>query len=214
PTFNFASVPRVQGRDPLWADPLLAEASARPDGLLGDASHGRRELLGTGLLDAKPEQVIRISGPTWLPLLAAIALAVLLACFIAKAYWFALALVVPLLALLWRWAWTTGHPGAPAMLDAAPGMTLPSQYAARNAPGWWALVISLLVDGSLFASLVFSYFYLWLGTEAWPPAGLGMSTLAVAAAALALLVACAGATHLAVRALRHDNRPAATLCWL
>src|SRR5690606_36690916 len=75
-------------------------------------------------------------------------------------------------------------------------------------------VISLLVDGSLFASLVFSNFYLWLGTETWPPAGLGMSTLAVAAAALALLVACAGATHLAVRALRHDNRPAATLCWL
>ncbi|MEN1957620.1 cytochrome c oxidase subunit I [Luteimonas changyuni] len=214
PNFNFASVPQVQGRDPLWADPLLAEASARPDGLLGDASHGRREVLGTGLLDAKPEQVIRISGPTWLPLLAAIALAVVLACFIAKAYWFALATVVPLLALLWRWAWTTGHPGAPAMLEAGPGMTLPSQYAARNAPGWWALVISLLVDGSLFASLVFSYFYLWLGTEAWPPAGLGASSTGLAVVALVLLLACAAATRFAVRALRRDDRRVAALCWL
>src|SRR5690606_40178202 len=34
PNFNFASIPRVQGRDPLWADPLLADASARPGGLL------------------------------------------------------------------------------------------------------------------------------------------------------------------------------------
>src|SRR5690606_805475 len=104
PHYNFASIPRVQGRDPLWADPLLADAAARPDGLLGDARHGHRELLGTSLLDARPEQVIRISGPTWLPLLAALALAALLACFIAKLYWAALAMALPLLALLGRWA--------------------------------------------------------------------------------------------------------------
>src|SRR5690606_21217188 len=61
PAYAFASVARVQGRDPLWADPMLADAVARPDGLLGDARHGVRELIGTSLLDARPEQVIRIS---------------------------------------------------------------------------------------------------------------------------------------------------------
>ena len=214
PNFNFASIPRVQGRDPLWADPLLPEASARTDGLLGDARHGHREVLGTRLLDARPEQVIRVSSSTWMPLLAALALAVLLACFIAKAYWAALLLVLPLLALLCRWAWTTGHPGAPATLEAAPGLLLPSQYAARNAPGWWALVMSLLVDGSLFASLVFAYFYLWLGSEAWPPAGMAVAGWPAALAALALLPACAGGVAFATRALRRGAMGRAIAGWL
>src|SRR5690606_33046876 len=175
-------------------------------GLIGDARHGVRELVGSSLLDARPEQVIRVSGPTWLPLLAALALAALLACFIAKLYWLALLLVPPLLALLWRWAWTTGDPGGPDAVEAEPGLVLPTQGAARNAPGWWALVMSLLVDGSLFASLVFSYFYLWLGTEAWPPAGIGIAGWPAAIAALALLLACAATARFATRALRSNAR--------
>ncbi|MGY0610856.1 cytochrome c oxidase subunit I [Luteimonas sp. A501] len=214
PNFNFASVPRVQGRDPLWADPLLAEASARPDGLLGDARHGVRELIGTSLLDARPEQVIRVSGPTWMPLLAALVLAALLACFIAKLYWAALVMLPPLLALLWRWAWTTGDPGGPDAVEAEPGLVLPTQGAARNAPGWWALVMSLLVDGSLFASLVFSYFYLWLGTQAWPPPGIGIADWPAALASLALLLGCAGATWFAARALRRGAARQAAAGWI
>ena len=214
PNFNFASVPRVQGRDALWADPMLAEATSRPDGLLGDARHGVRELIGSSLLDARPEQVIRVSGPTWLPLVAALVLAMLLACFIAKLYWLALAMALPLFAVFWRWAWTTGDPGGPDAVDAEPGLVLPTQGAARNAPGWWALVMSLLVDGSLFASLVFSYFYLWLGTEAWPPAGIAIAGWPAMLTSLALLLACAGAAQFATRALRSDARGRAAAGWL
>ena len=214
PNFNFASVPRVQGRDPLWADPLLAEASARPGGLLGDARHGVRELLGTSLLDARPEQVIRVSGPTWMPLLAALVLAALLACFIAKLYWAALAMLPPLLAVLWRWAWTTGDPGGPDAVEAEPGLALPTQGAARNAPGWWALVMSLLVDGSLFASLVFSYFYLWLGADTWPPAGIGIAGWPAMLASLALLLACAASTRFAARALGRGHATQAATGWI
>src|SRR5690606_17868036 len=66
----------------------------------------------------------------------------------------------------------------------------PVQYACRNAPGWWALVVSLLIDGSLFASLVFAYFYLWLGTEAWPPAPMHAGADPTAWVALVLLGGC------------------------
>ncbi len=215
PDFNFASVPRVQGRDPLWADPRLAEATQRPDGLLGEARHGVRELIGSSILDARPEQVIRISGPTRLPLLAALVLAALLAAFLAKLYWLAAAIALPLLALLWRWAWTTGDPGGPDAVEAEPGLVLPTQYAARNAPGWWALVMSLLVDGSLLASLVFSSFYLWLGTDAWPPdgIGIGIASWPASLAALVLLLACAAATRLAARALRQGAPARAARRW-
>jgi len=202
PAYNFASVPEVQDRYPLWCDRTLAARSRCTDGLLGRAPDGRRELLGTGILDAAPEQVIRISHSTLLPLLAALAVAAVLACFLAKWYLASLLLLAPLLVLLLRWAWTTGDPQAPATVEAGPGLRLPTQYACRNAPGWWALVVTLLIDGSLFASLVFAYFYLWLGAEAWPPAGAGTAG-GMAWLALLPLAACGLAAALAMRALAH-----------
>ncbi|WP_101927321.1 MULTISPECIES: cytochrome c oxidase subunit I [Luteimonas] len=196
PNYNFASVPHVDGRYPLWDRPAIADETRRTDGLLGEAHDGQRELLGTGIQSAQPEQVIRISQSTWLPLVGALMIAVLLTGFIASQYWVSLLMLVPLLGLFLRWAWTTGHRDAPDDIEVAPGLRLPTQYSARNAPGWWALVASLLIDGSLFASLVFAYFYLWLGAPVWPPAGSTIPDLPVAVAALAaLLVAWFAATR-------------------
>ncbi|GHA79233.1 cytochrome c oxidase subunit I [Cognatilysobacter bugurensis] len=200
PMYNFASVPTVTSACPLWDRPQLMEEVARPDGLLADASHGRRELLGTHLLSAEPEQVIRISGSSAVPLVAALSIAALLAAFLGKQYVLAAIALLPMLAAFGHWLWTTGDRRAPVQLQAAPGLTLPVQSAARNAPGWWALVIALLIDGSLFASLVFSYFYLWLGAESWPPASGGIGAIAVPLLALVTLAAAVPATLIARRA--------------
>jgi len=203
PNYNFVSAPRVEGRYPLWEQPGIGEETRRPDGLLADASHGRREILGTGILSAVPEQVIRISHSTWLPLLSALTLAVLLAAFLAKQFLWSALMILPLLGLFARWLWTTGDRRAPALIDAGQGLTLPMQLGARNAPGWWAMVIALLIDGSLFASLVFAYFYLWLGAETWPPHGTGADLL-LPAVALALLLA----SEATMRWARHGQRRA------
>ena len=48
-------------------------------------------------------------------------------------------------------------------------LRLPTQAASPGAPGQWGMLIFLLVDGALYASLVFAYFYLWLDAPAWPP---------------------------------------------
>ncbi|MBX3725157.1 MAG: cytochrome c oxidase subunit I [Xanthomonadales bacterium] len=207
PTYNFASIPVVDDREPLWRDPGLAQASAGTTGLLGDPAGGRRELLGTGMISGAPEQVVRISGSTWLPLVAAANIAVLLACFIAKLYLLAATLLVPLVAVFLRWAWTTGDRHAPLRIEAAPGVALPSQAACSQAPGWWGLVISLLIDGSLFASLVFAYFYLWLGAETWPGPGSETGALALPVLALVLLIGAGLAARLALRGNDRD-RPA------
>src|SRR5690606_15533205 len=42
-----------------------------------------RELLGTGIVSARPEQVVFLSSSSWLPLACAGVVALLLACFIA-----------------------------------------------------------------------------------------------------------------------------------
>src|SRR5690606_24732180 len=154
-------------------DPGLAARVDRTDGLLGDPARGRRELLGTGIVSARPEQVVFLSSSSWFPLASAGVITLLLACFIAGWYLAAALCLVPLVALSCAWAWTTGFPGAPLEVEAGQGVALPSQYACRNAPGWWAVVVTMLIVGSLFASLVFAYFYLWLGSEGWPPEGMG-----------------------------------------
>ena len=211
PNYNFASVPVVADRYPLWHDRGLAARTADAGGLLGDPASGRREALGSSILGALPEQVIRLSGSTWQPLLAALTIAALLGCFIAKVYLGSALLLAVLLVQVLVWAWTTGDRHAPDRVPAAPGLALPVQYACRNAPGWWALVISLLVDGSLTASLVFAYFYLWLGSDAWPPAGMHAGAGAAAWTALALLGLCWAAAASSAPVLRRGGGGA--LAW-
>ena len=204
PNYNFASAPHVEDAYPLWHDRGLAARIARTDGLLGDPARGRRELLGTGIVSARPEQVVFLSGSSWLPLASAAVITVLLACFIAGWYLPAAICVLPLAALFCAWAWNTGWRGAPVSVDAGGGLSLPSQYACRNAPGWWAIVVTMLIVGSLFASLVFAYFYLWLGSDGWPPPGMGDAAPGalhwLALALLAFAGLCGAVATAAVRA--------------
>ena len=205
PAYNFASLPVVADRYPLWQDRGLAARTADAAGLLGDPASGRRESMGTSILGGVPEQVIRLPGSSWQPLLAALAIAALLACFIARLYLGSTLMLLVLLGQFGAWAWATGDRDAPATVQAGPRLELPVQHACRNAPGWWALVVSLLIDGSLFASLVFAYFYLWLGTDAWPPAPMHAGADAPAWIALALLGICWIAAAASARLMRRGD---------
>ncbi|QDH71125.1 cytochrome c oxidase subunit I [Marilutibacter alkalisoli] len=207
PNYNFASIPVVGARYPLWHDRNLAARTVDTGGLLGDPRSGRRELLGTGPVSAKPEQVVFLSSSSWWPLVCAMLIASMLAFFIAGYYLLSAACLLPLAGGFLAWMWTTGHRHAPLRVDAGSGLSLPPQSASRNAPGWWAVVITMLIDGSLFASLVFAYFYLWLGAGAWPPAGTGDPRLTWGSlAALALLAACWACSHFAGRAFLGGRR--------
>ena len=204
PVYNFISIPAVIHRDPLWQDPTLPATIRDGRGFLAGAPRGVREILGTSLRAAVPEQVIRVSGSTWIPLVAALTLTLVLALFIAKLFLLAVIAFMGTIAVLLRWTWTTGDPGVPAEVDAggegAQRLVLPTQSASRQSPGWWGTAMLLLVDGSLFASLVFAYFYLWLGAPEWPPAGQAVPALGPPALAMLLLLGSGIAIHLAVRA--------------
>ena len=69
----------------------------------------------------------------------------------------------------------------------------------QRSPAWAGAIVFLLVDAALFASLVYSYFYLWTVAEVWPPSGyrpiLDVPALVGAVLLLACLPAAVAAQH-------------------
>src|SRR5690606_34714422 len=123
---------------------------------------------------------IRVSDSSWLPLIAALTTAGVFIGLLGKWPWLAFTALLATLAVVLRWAWTTGDRHAPDRLEAGGGLALPIQYAAENAPGWWGLMVFLCADATAFAALLFGYLYLWLPAGQWPPAGIALPPWPVA----------------------------------
>lgn len=215
PPYNFVSTPVITDRDPLWQKPQLQQELDAGKGLLPGAPRGVREVLGTSLRAANPEQVIRLPGSSWIPLVAALTLTCVLGFFIAGLYPLAALAFAGTLVALWRWIWTTGDTDAPTIINAAPAggepLNLPTQGASGESPGWWGTAIYLLVDGSLYAAVVFAYFYTWLGAPHWPPEGHALPGLLVPALGFLFITASSVAIEQALRANRlgkaHSSQP-------
>ena len=58
-----------------------------------------------------------------------------------------------------------------AVIDMRDDHLLPPPSNPKDQVGWWGMVIFLLNEGALFASLISSYFYLGVENRFWPPAG-------------------------------------------
>jgi cytochrome c oxidase subunit I+III len=171
PPYNFASLPVIRDREPLWADPSVAQRSASGQEFLGHTDVRQRETMMTGVLRAEPEHVIVLPGNTWTPFVAALFTALFFASFLAKLYWMAAGGAALAVAALFVWAWQGGSREPDISIQAAEGCRLRLHYASANSPGWWGTLISLLADATVFASLMFSYFYLWTVSPHWPPEG-------------------------------------------
>ncbi|MEX0900132.1 MAG: cytochrome c oxidase subunit I [Gammaproteobacteria bacterium] len=194
PVYNFVSIPTIASRDPLWDEPLLTERLAEGQGFLRGAPRGTREMLGTSMRAGAPELVVEISGSTWLPLGTAIALFAAIVMFMVKWYWVSGGLLLVVLALVLAWLWTTGDRLQRREIDADP-LVLPTQAGSIHAPGLWGTAVFVLVSGTLLASLVFAYFYLWLDADAWPPVGQGALPMVLGGAALIALLGAGALLH-------------------
>ncbi|QBQ55718.1 cytochrome c oxidase subunit I [Nitrosococcus wardiae] len=211
PPYNFASQPLIEDRYPLWHKPALEEQVERGAYFLGDANVQRRETLMTGTLRAKPEQIAVLAGNTWTPLITAIFTLLFFIGFLAQIYWFAaIGLALALTALLF-WAWQGGDKSHEATLEAGCGYHLPIHFSCQQSPGWWGMLITLVVNIALFGSLIFAYFYLWTVSPAWPPAGYRDIDLLLPSIGMAMLLASGGAIYWGgaenrIRHPRHNKR--------
>jgi cytochrome c oxidase subunit I+III len=169
PPYNFASLPAVRTRHPLHDDPQLHRSIAAGEHGLPTAKHGRREIFGSDAITGRVREIIHLPTNSWLPLLAALSLAVVCVSLLVRAYEFALLGVAGAAVFMLRWSWVNGaHPNmAPLTPDEPADPPLHSRTC--DGPGLWGMVVTLMANGTLYLSLLFGWFYLWTVAPEWAP---------------------------------------------
>ena len=160
--WGIRSIPRIESRYPLWDQKHLAKDVNAGRFYLPDAEEGRRESLVTSVLDAHPEQVLRVSGKSYVTIVTALSLG---AVFIGLTFhWWIATAVAALLCfcaiIYWLWTGTGEIPEKPEKAIGL-GLSLPLYASGPASVGWWAMFITMVGDSTAFASLVFGYFFYW-----------------------------------------------------
>ena len=203
PLDNYAarSIPRVESAYPLWDRPGLREEVDSGQHYLPGTVTGVRETIVTSARDARPEFILRLPGPSWLPLLAGVGTAIFFFALTVKWTWVAIAGVALAVGCIVKWLWDSDPPTSARRFPVGGGIELADYMAGARSTSFWAMGVLVLVNGTVFASLVFSYFYLGLGDEAWPPPGSDVRGGWFAAGGAVCLLASAGLTWVSSRAL-------------
>ena len=99
------SIPIVTSADPLWDQPRLADDVEAGRYYLPGSITGRRETIVTSPIEAAPQYLLRLPGPGWTPLLAAIFTAAFFMLLTVKAVTLALICGVLAVAMILVWMW-------------------------------------------------------------------------------------------------------------
>ena len=202
-TYAARSVPYVRDRDPMWADPQLSKDVDEGRYYLPGPLTGQRETLVTSPLLAEPQYVMRLTGPGWAHVLAAVFTAAFFLLLTVKFVTAALIAAAGALVAIIVWLWETDK--APTEdVELGRGLTVPTYATGPMSHSWWAVIVMMLVAGALYLSFVFAYLYLWTVAPAnWSAARPGA---AWALGALILLVAGSVAIFIARFLLKGSRR--------
>jgi cytochrome c oxidase subunit I+III len=225
PHSNFLRLPTVNGRDPAWDN-----VPDQP--VIVGLRHGVRDVLVTHVLDADPDHRLQSPGASAWPLATAVATTML---FIWSIFtpWGVVYGAGPLfLAMIgWFWpasvteggteAWPFSRRRTLPMPGEAPGaggsIASSGQTAAvdvsRLAPGafgsrslmWWGTTGIIVIEGTLFALAICSYFYLAARADRWPPPGTAPPMLRWGTINTVLLLASLVPNELTKRAAERTN---------
>jgi cytochrome c oxidase subunit I+III len=176
-SYNTRSIPHINSREPLWDQPGLPEQVERGQHFLPGSATGQRETIVTSPVHATPQYLAILPGPSWLPLIAGVALALFFFMLTLKLTLPSILFAALTLWAIFRWCWDTDRFGHHPPVPIGAGIDLPVAATGPRSHGWWATVVVMLVDATIFACIVFSYFFLWPPTPA--PAATGTALLAM-----------------------------------
>ena len=195
--YGVRSIPRIDSHDPLWSRPSLeAEVVAGRYFLPGTLS-GERETLVTSWRAAEPRHLLLLPTDSWWPFIAAAGTAGFFLLLTVSQAVIAFACGIVAVASIVIWLWQSDNPPFAEKAEVSDGVFLPVGAHGSASHSWWAMIILLCVDASVFASLVFAHVHVAMAAEVCPPPGAslpqGSWPLGAAALLLAGSVAMAGA---------------------
>jgi cytochrome c oxidase subunit I+III len=201
------SIPEIDSRYPLWDQPNFVRDVDEGRFFLPDAEEGKRETLVTSVIDAKPVQCLRVPGPTFLTIIAAVFTGGVFIFSTYAAWWLALGSGALAVVTILAWLWTgTAMIPEKEQKDVGLGVTLPLYASGQASVGWWAMLITMLGDVTAFMSLIFGYFFYWTVRPDFPPENMAGPGVFWPTLAAALLLAAWALTVLARRWNRADQR--------
>jgi cytochrome c oxidase subunit I+III len=201
-TYATRSIPIVTSREPLWDQPNISRDVEEGRYYLPGAPTGGRETIMTSAIEARPQYVVQMPGPSWTHVLAAVLTALLFFSLTLKLVIPAVVFGVLAIACVVKWMWEMDPGPAKGEIDIGGGLTLPSYAAGPNSHSWWAMIVLILVASSLYVSYFFSYVYTWtVSPQAWSVAYDVLPELGWPVACGALLIASSLLIVLARRAL-------------
>jgi cytochrome c oxidase subunit I+III len=170
-SYGVRSIPQVTSRMPLWDQPGLPDEVEAGQHWLPGTVFGGRETLVTGPVRAELRQLLRLTGDGWAPFIAAAGTAgfflMLTVGWIVPA---SLAGGVALAGIL-HWLWQTDRAPPAGHASIADGVTVPTHLQGRQPHAWWATVLLLAVDATIFASLAFAHLHIAMALDVCPPPG-------------------------------------------
>jgi cytochrome c oxidase subunit I+III len=197
PDQGYSVPPIVHSRHPLWDQDDLHTGERRTVGLLSGLSRWPltwRAALVTSTSHAEPEEVIRVSGPSIWPFLAACATVLFFIAEMVHQVWLLGLSVIAIIVTVVLWNRPEPVPTTDAEQEA---FEQEHQIAVRVDGGRtlaaWGMGLAILVGAIAFSTLLLAYFYLLTESPQWPPDGVDEPGLVLGAIASAAIVVGAAA---------------------
>ncbi|WP_207486000.1 cytochrome c oxidase subunit I [Arenibaculum pallidiluteum] len=204
--FATRSIPRVSSLYPLWDAPDLPRQVEAGGHFLPGAPTRRRETIVTSPVEARPQYLMPMPGPHWGPFLAGLFTAAHFLMLTVQLYTLSIVPGVLAIAMVFWWLWELDKGEDFPPQDIGGGIRVPVYVQGPRSHSWWAMAVLLLVDGTAFACLLFTYLFLWtVSPDVWPAGPAALPAIWRLAAGLALWAAAAGAMAWASRALAQDR---------
>ena len=195
PNQGFSIPPIVRSRHPLWDQDDLHSGEPRVRNLLRALSQWPltwRAALVTGVNDGQPEEVIRVSGPSIWPFVAACGTVLLFVGeMVHRLEVIAVSAAVIIGAVV---MWNRPEPVATTdeeedEFEREHGISV--RVDGGRTLATWGMGMSLLVAAVAFSTLLLTYFYLRIENPSWPPEG--VADPALGPAAIAAVAVCVSA---------------------
>ena len=210
PNYGFADLPLVRSRHPLWDQATLNPSDDRMARLVDALSHyplNWRGALTTTAIDALPQEVFRVAGPSIWPFVTALGIIIIFGAEIFSLRIAVLMGAVLLIGGLIGWHWPVDKvPATDAELAFEREHGIPVRPNGSRIVAQWAMNLMILLVAIALSCLLFSYFYIRIESPVWPPAGIALPNLLWPTISTLILVVSGGVLWWARRGIQQDSQ--------